>query len=414
MARPKSETPAISYHLSGQAIVKIDGVTFYLGRHGSAEAFSRYAVLLREYQANGLKLPESITPESIRKLAVESDSLPVTVNQSEEPIRVQHVTEAYKSHVTKRYEASISERNRLLRMCRIVDAEAKSIEGDKFGPRILQKMRNDWIAAGKSRQYCNRLTNSVVRMFKWAVSQELVDVATHHRLKTVEPLRIGETDAEETKPIVPANLKHVRETAKYLPPQLRAVIRIQVATGARPSEILMMRPAEIDRSGPEWIYRPAKHKNAKRGMSRAIPIVGDAKEALIDYLNRDPESFCFSPKEAVEWWNAQKRAARKTKVQPSQRDRSNPNAAKVPGDHYDKHSYRRAVERACAKAGVPYWHPYQLRHLAGTMVRDALGPEHAQAFLGHANIQMTEHYAKISERKAIEAAKAAPTLGGAE
>jgi integrase len=51
-----------------------------------------------------------------------------------------------------------------------------------------------------------------------------------------------------------------------------------------------------------------------------------------------------------------------------------------------------------------------LRHTAGTIVREQLGPEAAQALLGHSHIQMTEHYAKVSEAKAIEAAKHAPKL----
>jgi integrase len=153
------------------------------------------------------------------------------------------------------------------------------------------------------------------------------------------------------------------------------------------------------------------HKNAKRGKLRVIPIVGDAKEAIIDYLNRDSQAFLFSPKEAYAWWQAQKRLARKSKVQPSQRDRSKKDPQNQPSDCYDVHSYRRAIQRAAVKAGVPEWHPYQLRHLAGTLIRDLLGPEEAQALLGHSNIRMTEHYARVSERKAIEAAKHAPTLG---
>ncbi len=55
-------------------------------------------------------------------------------------------------------------------------------------------------------------------------------------------------------------------------------------------------------------------------------------------------------------------------------------------------------------------HPYQLRHLAATVVREALGIEATQALLGHSQIAMTEHYAKLTEAKAIEAAKHAPKL----
>ncbi len=83
---------------------------------------------------------------------------------------------------------------------------------------------------------------------------------------------------------------------------------------------------------------------------------------------------------------------------------------KQPGDCFDSHSYRQSLQRAAKRAGVEHWTPYQLRHLAGTVVREALGPEAAQALLGHANISMTEHYAKITERKAAEAAKHAPKL----
>lgn len=410
MPRPKAQAPAISYHLSGQAIAKFDGVTFYLGRHNSAESFARYALLVKRYQEGGCKLPPEVTPEWLRSVDIGLGDIVQTVDQSEEPITVSHVVEAYRAHVKVRYAFSQSERNRLLQVCTVVDDEAGNLEADKFGPRLLLKMRSEWIESGKTRQYCNRLANAVVRMFKWAVSQELVDISTHQRLKTLEPLRIGETDAPETKPILPANLDHVRATAQHLPPQLKAVIRIMVVTGARPSEILTMKPAEIDRSGDEWFYRPKQHKNAKRGKTRSIPLVGDAKEAVIDYLNRDPDTYCFSPKEAVEWWNAQKRAARKSKVQPSQRDRRNPAATKLPGECYDKHSLGRAISRACKKAGVPAWHPYQLRHLAGTMVRDALGCEAAQALLGHSSMQMTQHYAKINEQKAAKAAKSMPKL----
>ena len=46
-----------------------------------------------------------------------------------------------------------------------------------------------------------------------------------------------------------------------------------------------------------------------------------------------------------------------------------------------------------------------------TMVRAAFdSPDFSQALLGHSNVSMTEHYAKVSESKAIEAARLAPTL----
>jgi hypothetical protein len=35
--------------------------------------------------------------------------------------------------------------------------------------------------------YCNRLTNCVIRVFKYAVSQELAKTETWQRLRSVEP-----------------------------------------------------------------------------------------------------------------------------------------------------------------------------------------------------------------------------------
>ena len=178
----------------------------------------------------------------------------------------------------------------------------------------------------------------------------------------------------------------------------------------RPSEVCRIRPCDIDRTGEVWMFRPAKHKTANKGKRKAVPLIGDAREAITDYLNRDPQAYCFSPADSVTWWLATKRANRKSKVQPSQESRAKASPSKEPRECFDSHSYRQSIQRAAKRAKVESWHPYQLRHLAGTVVRDALGIEAAQALLGHSHAAMTEHYAKQNETKAIEAARHAPKL----
>lgn len=86
------------------------------------------------------------------------------------------------------------------------------------------------------------------------------------------------------------------------------------------------------------------------------------------------------------------------------------NPKRAPGTKFTKDSYRRAIQRAAERAGVPRWFPYQLRHLAATKIREALGIESAQALLGHAHYQMTEHYVQQSLERAIVTANAAPQL----
>jgi integrase len=92
-------------------------------------------------------------------------------------------------------------------------------------------------------------------------------------------------------------------------------------------------------------------------------------------------------------------------VQPSQRDRSKPDAIRTPGDQYTKASYNRAVNRACKKAGVPQWTVNQLRHSSGTEVRNKYGLDAAQAVLGHANASTTEIYAELDFEKAAQVAR---------
>lgn len=412
MARPKAAMPSLRYHISGQAVVSIGGRDFYLGKRGTASSAAKYAVLIGLYQSGGLKLPddfdESVLEERSQLLNPLIPASLTATHQGDEPILVQHVTAAYRGHVKKRYANEKAESHRLNQICDELDRHFGTRAADTFGPRALQDQRQRWIDSGNSRVYCNRLTNCIVRIYKWAVAQELIEESTWTRLKSVEPLRCGQTEAPETTPVVPVSLEHVRATAKLLSPVIKTMLRVHVATGMRPSELCSMRPCDIDQSGVEWVYRPPKHKNANKGKARAIPIVGDARFALEAYMDRDPQCYCFSPAESMAWYRAKMRAERKGY---GSYKKLVEQPAKEPRDHYDSGSYRQSIQRAAKTAKVPSWHPYQIRHMTATMVRAAFdSPDFSQALLGHSNVSMTEHYAKVSENKAIEAARLAPTL----
>jgi integrase len=331
-------------------------------------------------------------------------------HQERQPNLVRHLTAAYLHHATKAYANSKSELHRAKQVCGELDRSFGNVVAEDFGPRMLKTLRESWVDSGKARKYVNSLVQSVWRIWRFGVSEELVSESTLARLKSLEPLREGQTTAKENEPRKPVAIEVVRRTVAKLSPVLRDMVRVHVATGMRPSELCSMRPCDIDRSAETWVYRPPHHKNRTKGKKRAIPLVGDARDVVTNYLNRDPQAYLFSPAEAVAWWQAQKRAARKSKVQPSQIDRSKDAPEKLPGDRYTQDSYRRAIDRACKRAGVERWFPYQIRHLTLTQVRDALGAEAAQAIGGHSRVDMTEVYAKLSEAKAIEAARAAPVL----
>ena len=89
-------------------------------------------------------------------------------------------------------------------------------------------------------------------------------------------------------------------------------------------------------------------------------------------------------------------------MQPSQADRQKRRPRKRPGDRYSVDSYRRAIDAACEKAGVPHWHPNQLRHTKATEIRREKGLDQARAVLGHGSAQVTEVYAEVDLSKAAE------------
>jgi integrase len=187
----------------------------------------------------------------------------------------------------------------------------------------------------------------------------------------------------------------------------------------RPQEVCMMRTIDIDRSGRVWIYTPETHKTEHHGRERRIYIGPTAQETLRPWVRTELTAYLFSPREAMEFRLAERRRSRKSKVQPSQRDRSKAKAKRRPGERYDTRSLYHAVaygiqranrqaERLAEAEGrkavpIPDWHPNQLRHSAATRLRREFGLDVARAVLGHSSPVVTEVYAELDGAKAAEA-----------
>ena len=122
----------------------------------------------------------------------------------------------------------------------------------------------------------------------------------------------------------------------------------------------------------------------------------------------DPTLTLFSPFYAREERFRLARRKRKSKVTPSQQNRRKPKPQLIPASEYTPHTYAHAVRVAAKKAGVPHWHPNQLRHLFATEVRKDHGLEAAQVLLGHSRANVTEVYA---ERNITLASAVAAKIG---
>jgi integrase len=279
----------------------------------------------------------------------------------------------------------------------------------EFGPVKLEVIRAGFVKEKLSRKYINKLIDCIRACWRWASSRELVPHDRYAALRDLECLKRDRTTAPDFPPVEPANVEDVAAALPYLLSPLRALLQFQVATGCRPGEACLLRPCDITRpwqtiDGKEvWLFSLKDHKGRWRGQARDIPIGPAAQEIIGPFLLRAPEAFCFSPKEALAEFRLIQRSRRKSKVQPSQKDRSKPYRSRAPGERYNRSSYGHAVNRACDAAKVPRWKPNQLRHLAATEVERLLDQDSARAHLGHRHASTTAIYT-ASVQKAAEIA----------
>jgi integrase len=185
---------------------------------------------------------------------------------------------------------------------------------------------------------------------------------------------------------------------------VRAMVEVQRLCGGRPQDIVEMRPIDIDTTGEMWEYRPRRYKTEHHNEDNLpererVVFLGPRAQAIIKpLLPLNVEAYVFSPSRSEQERNQKRRDARKTPAWPSQlrhqEERRSRHPARLPRDRYDVPAYRRAIRRACAKVGLPLWHPNQLRHLRGTEIRKGYGLEASQAVLGHAELSVTQVYAE--------------------
>ncbi|REK17370.1 MAG: site-specific integrase [Planctomycetota bacterium] len=387
MPKLRNVTPKYRHHrASGQAVVTLDGRDFYLGRWKSTASKAVYERLIGEWLANGRRLSQTCGTEGLT---------------------VVELLAAYRRHARAYYRkngkltSTVASLDYAIRPLR--QFYGRELVRD-FGPLALQALQGHLSrgyvdakgkpVAGLARRTVNDRIAAIKRVFRWGVSQELVPPSVIHALDAVPGLKIGRSEARETAPVLPVEDDVVEATLPHLPTVVADMVRLQRLTGCRPGEVCSLRPCDVDRSGDVWTYRPASHKTEHHGRDRVIFIGPRAQEILTPYLLRPATSHCFSPRESEKQRKVAMRAARTSKVPPSQVDRSKPKPMRVPSGRYGKDTYRRAIARACDKAGVPHWSPNRLRHTAATSIRRQFGLEAAQVALGHSTADVTQIYAE--------------------
>jgi integrase len=401
LARPRASVPTYRLHRpTGRAVVTVYDTAgnprdVYLGKHGSPESRSRYARLCAELRPGCVYVEPS------------------------DDTTVVELSTAYWGYAES-YHGPGEVRSIRTALRALTATHAETPAGE-FGPVALRGVRDHMVSLGWSRSHVNAQVRRIVRAFKWAAGEELVPVGVYQALKTLAPLRAGKTVAREGKARIPADPGHVAKTLPHLPPHVRALIEVIRHTGMRPGEACRMTLGAIDRTGTVWVYTVRRHKTAHRGLRRVVHLNAAAQAVITEHLSivrgngavlgtkttqgvggqqvdsateLGPNERIFSPKRQEEVRRKALRDKRKTKVQPSQISRKKLAPKRAPGERYTPESVCRAVSKACKKAGVPVWSPYQLRHLVAAELRRAgWSLEHVRAALGHSHASMSAHYA---------------------
>lgn len=394
MPRPRStasKPPSYCLHkASGQAVVRIDGRDYYLGKHGSHESRQEYDNLIGKWllsRNNG----QAETPEPVRRL--DDPSVAEVIEQF-----WRHA----KGHYVKRGRPT-SELRSYKRVFRLLKRLYGFRDASEFSPECLRACQRAMVEAGLCRKTVNDDVGRIRRVFKWAVSWQMVSPSVLEALRAVDGLQKGRTKAKESEPVPPVPWEHVEPVLAHVSPEIDSIIRLLWHTGARPGEILEMRTGDIDRSGDVWVYVPREHKTEHRGRQRRVYLGPKAQLILKRWLRADPDRYLFSPLEAER---------RRLGYRPRRRM----------GDRYTYRALWGAIQRAVKRinaerqakrdAGesnvkdMPEWAPNQLRHAKATEVRKQHGLEGTQVVLGHAHARISEIYAErdfeLARRIALE------------
>ena len=106
----------------------------------------------------------------------------------------------------------------------------------------LKAVREELIQKQHAPTNINDQIGRIKRVFKWAVSEEMVPPSVFHGLQAVVGLQRGRCDAVEPDPILAVEQTHIDAVLPLLRPPVRTMVELQRLTGLRPGEVCGMQP----------------------------------------------------------------------------------------------------------------------------------------------------------------------------
>lgn len=210
--------------------------------------------------------PESLAAKARLELELVASSNAIAASRN--AISLAELLCAYLDHAQSHYRGPDGRPTKELENMKVVIRALRELYADlpaaEFGPQKLKVVRQRMIDAGLCRSLINHRIDRVRRVFKWAASEELVQVTSYEALRTLAGLRCGRSGARESKPVGPVDDATVDATLPHLPHHVRGMVELMRYTGMRPGEVAGMTLNQIER-GVKWAYCPTQHKTAYYG-----------------------------------------------------------------------------------------------------------------------------------------------------
>jgi hypothetical protein len=146
---------------SGQAVDRLSGRDLYLGKHGTPASRAEYDRLVSEWLACGRQFPRRSSVGSPADLPV-CELIVAYLNHAD-------------AYCMKKGKRTSETANIRLAMRPLREAFSHTAARE-FGPLALKSVRQKFVSAGLCRREVNKRTRHIVRLFKWAASEEMISL----------------------------------------------------------------------------------------------------------------------------------------------------------------------------------------------------------------------------------------------
>ena len=319
-------------------VVRLDGKDHYGPKWNAGDAESWYQQLISDYLHRQQALAR-LTIVSVRDMTL----------QFLEYSKARHKPETSSNYA---------------RACRYLCDVAGDLDACQLTLAHIESLRDIRIAAGNRRKYINDMVGRVKQLIKWSQRYMYMTSETVASILALEPISANHPFVTPSEPVRPVSIDLINQVLPHLNDNVGAMIRLQLYSGARPGEIIRLKPERMDTSDDVWIYRPDSHKTDSYGHIRQIAFGPKSIPILETRMDRPAGGYAFNS------------------------DRHDPASC------YSKDTYGRAIRRGCERAGVSRFTPHQLRHTAATFIQQQYGITGAQLMLGHSSPKTTAIYAQ--------------------